>query len=89
MKTKQTHSLQQDDPRNLRGLHQAAYVMSCLCEGKSIAKIVQKFRGDEQLVTMWVNFLRHNRWVEYDEVDRSYMITDKGLRQAAREMLTA
>jgi len=34
MKTKQTHSLQQDDQRLLRGLHQAAYVMSCLCEGK-------------------------------------------------------
>jgi len=91
MKTKHSHitrQFQEDNPTALRGLHQAAYVMSCLCEGKSIPNIVQKFQGDHQLVAMWVNFLKHNHWVEFDGVNNDYKITDKGLRQAAREMLT-
>jgi len=91
MKRKQANSIQhlEDNPKALRGLHQAAYVMSCLCTGEPLANVVQRFQGDNQLVTMWVSFLRHNHWIEFDVVNSSYKITHKGLQRVAREMLTA
>lgn len=64
------------DPVKLAGLKQAAYVMQCLNKGQSTEQIAIALNGDEQLVTMWVSFLRHNHWVI--EESGKWSITAKG-----------
>ena len=54
------------DPSSLRGLDQAFYILECLCDGEPNEEIQEKFDGDKQLVDMWLNFLKHNHWVNYD-----------------------
>ena len=51
------------DPVKLAGLKQAVYVMQCLAKGQSEEQIAIALNNDEQLVTMWVSFLRHNYWM--------------------------
>jgi len=70
------------NPRALRGLEQALYILESLCEGEPENKIIEKFQGDEQLVTMWVSFLKHNHWLEFDTVTHKYVLTKKGLEWA-------
>lgn len=70
-----THS--EIDPTTLRGLAQAAFILECLCKAETEENIIAKFRGDEQLVRMWVSFLRHNGWVKYDTVTQRWSMTDK------------
>ena len=71
------------DPTLLRGLAQAKFVSESLCKGDTEEIVIGKFRGDGQLVKMWINFLRHNGWIRYDAVAESWSMTDKALTQAA------
>lgn len=47
-----------------RGLEGAAYIMTCLLKHNRKRDIIEDFGGDEQLVSMWINFLIHNRWIK-------------------------
>ena len=66
------------DPTLLRGLSQAVFVSQCLCNRDSEEAIVTKFKGDRQLVKMWVSFLRHSRWLDYDMFSQKWTLTEKG-----------
>jgi hypothetical protein len=65
-------------PLKLRGLMQAVYVSECLCNGETHERIVAKFKGDIQLVDMWVNFVKHNGWIRYDNQTQQWSTTEKG-----------
>jgi hypothetical protein len=70
-----------NDPANLSGLKQAAYVLGCLQEGMSEEEIGGLLKSDSQLVRMWISFLIHNHWVESimdDFEKRKWIVTDKG-----------
>ena len=66
------------DPTTLRGLMQAVYISERLCAGESEEIVIAKFKGDEQLVRMWISFLRHSRWAEYDLFSQRWTMTQKG-----------
>jgi hypothetical protein len=64
------------DPVRLVGLKQAAYVMQCLIKGQNKEEIVIALGGDDQLVSMWISFLLHNRWIT--EGGEGWSVTAKG-----------
>jgi hypothetical protein len=64
-------------PIELLGLKQAAYVSQCLVNGKSKKEITSAFEGDEQLVEMWLLFLKHNRWIQ-ESWNGNWSCTAKG-----------
>ena len=72
------------DPARLVGLKQAAYVMECLVKGQSEEEIVRTIGGDEQLVTMWISFLKHNHWIT--ETMGGWSTTAKGVAWSRRDM---
>jgi len=44
-------------------------------------KIVEKFDGDAQIVKIWIDFLKDNRWLIKDTVNNKWILTDKGKEQ--------
>ena len=67
------------DTRKLSGLHAAIRILKCLSKGESKEQLVKEFDNDEQLVSMWISFLLHNRWMINDNPDKEHwVITDKG-----------
>jgi hypothetical protein len=69
------------DPTSLHGLNQAMFISDCLCKGMKEEDIIKLFHGDKQLVSMWVSFLKHNHWVEYQAHERKWALTAKGLEK--------
>jgi hypothetical protein len=66
---------------SLRGLRAAAFIAGSLAESKDKEWIVSQFDGDEQLVNMWISFVRHNRWVNKNGAKEAWSLTDKGKKQ--------
>jgi predicted transcriptional regulator len=61
------------------GLHAAIHILKCLSSGESKKQLVKDFDGDEQLVSMWMSFLLHNRWMIKDDPEKDHWVTtDKG-----------
>jgi len=67
----------------LVGLQQAVYVSRCLIKGQRKKEIADEFQGDEQLVEMWMLFLKHNHWI--DSSDGRWSLTAKGQAWAAQD----
>lgn len=59
-------SVAHKEPRMLRGLDAAAYILESLAGGETIPEIASKFSGDTELVKMWASFLKHNHWMQKD-----------------------
>lgn len=57
------------------------YILDSLHEGTSEDKIVSNFDGDAQIVKIWIDFLKDNRWLIKDEVNNRWVLTDKGKEQ--------
>lgn len=74
------------DPKALRGIEQALFILECLCNGDLDEEIYHKFHGDEQLVKMWLIFLKHNHWVSYNTSRHVWALTDKGIERATGKM---
>ena len=70
------------DPLQLAGLKQATYVMKSLVKGYTEEEITKILGGDEQLVTMWILFLKHNHWIE--ATMEGWDTTSKGLEWSKR-----
>jgi hypothetical protein len=66
------------DPKALLGLEQALFILECMCDGDSDDEIYHKFHGDEQLVNMWLIFLKHNHWMSYDTARHRWALADRG-----------
>lgn len=64
-------------PFKLAGLKQATYISQCLAKGQDRAEVILSFGGDEQLVDMWISFLKHNHWV-VEGTDGRWSVTPKG-----------
>ena len=71
-------SRERKDPYNLRGLEQAIFLLEQLCGGRDRDVIISQMHGDEQLVSLWINFLQHNHWIERSSSEE-WRITAKGI----------
>ena len=67
------------NPKKLSPLESAAYVLECIQEGKPKEEIVRRFNDDEQLVSLWLTFLKANDWLEEDHNSSSQLLlTEEG-----------
>jgi predicted transcriptional regulator len=57
------------------------FILDCLHESMPEDKIVEKFDGDAQIVKIWIDFLKDNRWLIKDTVNNRWILTDKGKEQ--------
>ena len=80
-KSDQLHETGQNDPTKLRGFHQALFIIGCVCDGDKLDQIVAKFNGDDQLVKMWLTFMKHNHWLTYDEINDKWVMTERAKTQ--------
>jgi hypothetical protein len=72
----------------LSGLKCAVYLLDCIIRDESKTEIVRKFDGDEQLVDMWMSFIRHNYWIaQKNGSNHQWVMTEKG-RKWARKLLS-
>jgi hypothetical protein len=62
--------------RSLSALEQALYVLKCISEGRSRKDVVEEFDGDEQLVSIWIDFLNEHGWLV--EGNNKLTVTAKG-----------
>lgn len=69
-------SVARKEPRMLRGLDAAAYILESLVRGETIPEIASKFNGDIELVKMWASFLKHNHWMQVDN-SGNIVVTEK------------
>jgi hypothetical protein len=73
----------QVNPIELVGLQEAVYVSRCLTEGQRTKEIEAAFRGDQQLVDMWILFLKHNHWIECS--NGRWSLTARGRARAGQD----
>jgi hypothetical protein len=64
------------EPCLLRGLDAAVYILESLARGETIKEIASRFDGDDELVKMWVSFLKHNHWMHVDNLG-NIVVTEK------------
>jgi len=57
------------------------YILDCLRDGLSEDQIVANCNSDAQLVKIWIDFLKDNRWVIKDDANNRRILTDKGKEQ--------
>lgn len=60
----------------LAGLRQGAYISQRLANGQTREDLVFSLDVDEQLVDMWISFLRNDQWIERRE--GKWLLTTKG-----------
>jgi hypothetical protein len=77
-----------DPAHSLSRIKQAIYILSCLSHGKTWNDIVEDFDDDEQLVSIWINYLKERNYL-----NPSSQVTDEGhsflrnfIDSAAREI---
>jgi hypothetical protein len=73
------------NPKKLSPLETAAYVLACIHEGKRKEEIVQRFDDDEQLVSLWLTFLKANDWLEEDHDSNSQLVVSEEGKQWIEE----
>lgn len=59
------------------------YILDCLQDGISEDQIVKNCDGDNEMVKVWLDFLKDNRWVIKDTPNNRCVLTDKGKQQMA------
>lgn len=57
------------------------YILDCLHDGLNEDDIIKSCDGDAQLVKIWLDFLKDNRWVVKDDSRSRWRLTDKGMLQ--------
>jgi hypothetical protein len=79
-----------NNSHHVTGLTGAACILKCLSKGYSKNQIIhEKFEGDRQLVSAWIEFLKDKNWVVQKEkeekekdndvvVDANLKVTKKG-----------
>ena len=66
----------QNPGRRLSALKQALYILKCVSEGRTRRDIIEEFDGDEQLVSIWINFLDEHGWLV--EGSNELTVTENG-----------
>ena len=70
-----------NNSHHVTGLTGASCILKCLSKGYSKNQIIhEKFEGDRQLVSAWIEFLKDKNWVvEKDDVDNTNLkVTKEG-----------
>ena len=62
-----------DPAYSLSPLRQASYILKCISEGQAIEEIVEEFDGDQQLVSIWINYL-----IERHYLNTAAAVTNEG-----------
>jgi hypothetical protein len=71
------HQDHPDNSHHITGLTGAAYILKCLTKGYSKNQIIhEKFEGDRQLVSAWIEFLKDKNWVVEKEVKENDDVDD-------------
>jgi hypothetical protein len=73
-------SSEKDDRKDidkLSGLKQAIAIATRLSNGEKLSDLIKDAKGDEQIVMIWVNFLRELKWLEESQ-DGVLVVTSIG-----------
>jgi hypothetical protein len=62
-----------DPAHSLSRIKQAFYILKCISVGRSWNDIVKEFDDDEQLVSIWIKYLRERNYL-----NAFLVVTDKG-----------
>lgn len=62
-----------DPSHSLSPLRQAFYILKLISEGRGRDEIVEEFDGDEQLVSIWINYLKERNYL-----NNVSMVTNEG-----------
>ena len=62
-----------DPAHNLSRIKQAIYILRCISDGRTRNDIVENFDSDEQLVSIWINYLKERNYL-----NASSEVTDEG-----------
>jgi hypothetical protein len=63
----------QDPAHSLSRIKQAIYILRCMSDGRTWNNIVEDFDDDEQLVSIWINYLKERNYL-----NASSEVTDEG-----------
>jgi hypothetical protein len=62
-----------DPAHSLSRIKQAIYILRCISVGRTWNDIVKEFDDDEQLVSIWINYLKERNYL-----DAYSAVTDEG-----------
>jgi len=62
-----------DPAHSLSRIKQAIYILRCFSDGRTRNDIVENFDSDEQLVSIWINYLKERNYL-----NASSEVTDEG-----------
>jgi hypothetical protein len=62
-----------DPAHSLSRIKQAIYILKCVSNGRTWNDIVKEFDDDEQLVSIWINYLKERNYL-----DAFSAVTDEG-----------
>ena len=75
------HQDHPDNSHHITGLTGAAYILKCVTKGYSKNQIIhEKFEGDRQLVSAWIEFLKDKNWIVEKEVKEKDDVDDTNLK---------
>jgi hypothetical protein len=70
---------------HLSGLTAAVYILKCFSKGYSKQYITNDlFKGDEQLVSKWIDFLKDIRWLREGARDTKFIVSENGKKWMKR-----
>ena len=77
-----------DPSHSLSRLQQAFYILKCISEGRTWNDIVKEFDDDEQLVVIWINYLKERNYLNAFSVvtDEGYSFLNNFTNSATREI---
>jgi hypothetical protein len=77
-----------DPAHSLSGLKQAFYILKCISDGRTWNDIVEEFDDDEQLVSIWINYLKERNYLNaFSAVtDEGYSFLNNFTDSATREI---
>ena len=62
-----------DPAHSLSRIKQAIYILTCISDGRTWNDIVEDFDDDEQLVSIWINYLKERNYL-----NAFLAVTDEG-----------
>ncbi len=80
-----------DPAHSLSRLRQAFYILKCISDGRTGKEIVEEFDGDEELVSIWINYLKERNYLNTDAsvvTNEGYGFLRNFIDSATREITT-
>ena len=79
-----------DPAHSLSRIKQAIYILTCISDGRTWNDIVEDFDDDEQLVSIWINYLKERNYLNafLAVTDEGYSFLKNFTDSAAGEITT-